>query len=235
MLLVNTRRNRQTNGSCYSLVHGTLPQLMRLYSSSTHARHGNCTVTGHIISIDLLWMAPLSVFFTALFSPLPLAINKQADESTLESKIKGLLWTKALTVAESNRIKNVLGENRFECKWSHQQLHRLWAWLYWTMCARHGTSSQLTDTMTSHFTAVRQKTLICVKKKKKTFWREEKSNDYWHRWVSWERGSWDQLGLKVSAQVRKKELFCIRQWFRHWLSCELTARLSQNSFVQLVE
>lgn len=176
----------------------------------------------HIISTDLLWTGPLSVFF----APSSSSLYKQ----TGRGEHCGVIYKKTSMPEQSCSLllNHTAPQRRIaECKREHRQL-------YWTACARLSISSALTDIgessqcrrvkainlqKTQHFSGVKSTALII---------------DATGFLTSFKGRRVARLALiQVSVQVRR-ELFSTRRWFRRWLSLR-EPKPPQNSFVPLVE
>lgn len=180
----------------------------------------------HIISTDLLWTGPLSVFFAPSSSSLYKQTGRGEHCGVIYKKKQACLnkavhccWITVNHTAPQRRIA--------ECKREHRQL-------YWTACARLSISSALTDIgessqcrrvkainlqKTQHFSGVKSTALII---------------DATGFLTSFKGRRVARLALiQVSVQVRR-ELFSTRRWFRRWLSLR-EPKPPQNSFVPLVE
>ena len=157
------QNNNNSTGSCESTQEGAGRQTKAIthrftlrsnWHYSIHQAHkrGMETAQWQDTSLVLIccWMAPLSVFFTPLPPPFALTINKQAEERAARKKSN-------TTLNECSQSLNQKCPRRYQI-WVQMNapaaVPSFWVWLCWTMCARYGTSSSLTD---SHLAAVRQK------------------------------------------------------------------------------
>lgn len=178
----------------------------------------------HIISTDLLWTGPLSVFF----APSSSSLSKQ----TGRGEHCGVIYKKTSMPEQSCSLLLNHSESNGSSEEDSWMQTRAPAAVLNSVCSVYHLLWQI---LANHLSAVMWKPLIY---KKTQHFSGVKSTaliiDATGFLTSFKGPRVARLALiKVSVQVRR-ELFSTRRWFRRWLSLR-EPKPPQNSFVSLVE